>query len=232
MSSGSPMNSNCDTRSSIIGNSRSSTTALPLSTVRKAARATTSSIMSSGARLWPTELELEHEWGAARGKHQLRGHDDENYLQLTPPENIGAMWPFSRNIGAGAQSRCQSVYLWAAGPASSEIAGTSALHTVNLLFNKEVGNNSSGATAFHGMAIASADQQSNQPGFGLLGMTRPRCPGKLAASNIASGPCWSACKTSRPTASSNRSRLPVRTDRGHRARRSAGVSNTKSRFDL
>ena len=85
-----------------------------------------------------------------------------------------------------------------------EIAGIGALHTLNLLFTRTVGNNSTETTEFNPrLAVAAADQSADSsPGSSItVRSTKSSTPASPPTSSTASGRFSSASKISRPMAS-------------------------------
>jgi high-affinity iron transporter len=138
-------------------------------------------------------VELENELAAPSGENiTYEATTIENYFQLTPTGKYwGDLALFAEYSHPASRSGAKSFTF---GPLAQtqlgEIAGVDALHTVNLLFTKEVGNNRSDATPFF-LAWQSRFliDPHIQPGVEYYGMIdNLSAPAKLADQQHRIGP--------------------------------------------
>jgi high-affinity iron transporter len=138
-------------------------------------------------------VELEHELAAPTAENiTYEATTTENYFQLTPTGKYwGDLALFAEYSQPAHKADAKSFTF---GPLAQtefgEIAGFGALHTLNLLFTKEVGNNSTTGTPFFAAWQSRLLINSYiQPGFEYYGMIdNLSAPGKLADQQHRIGP--------------------------------------------
>jgi high-affinity iron transporter len=138
-------------------------------------------------------VELEHELEAPPGENiTYEATSIENYLQLTPTGKYwGDLAMFAEYSQPAHKADAKSFTF---GPLAQtelgEVAGFGALHTLNLLFTREVGNNATSATPlFIAWQSRLLINPYIQPGFEYYGMIDDvAAPGKLADQQHRIGP--------------------------------------------
>jgi high-affinity iron transporter len=138
-------------------------------------------------------VELENELAAPSGENiTYEATTIENYFQLTPTGKYwGDLAMFGEYSHPASRSNAKSFTF---GPLAQtefgEIAGFGALHTLNLLFTREVGNNSTTGTPFFIAWQSRLLINSHiQPGLEYYGMIdNLSAPGKLADQQHRIGP--------------------------------------------
>jgi high-affinity iron transporter len=138
-------------------------------------------------------VELEHELAAPPGENiTYEATTVENYFQLTPTGKYWGDLAFFAEYSQPAHRADAKAFTF--GPLAQtqfgEIAGFGLLHTLNLLFTREVGNNSTNATPlFTAWQSRLLINQYIQPGFEYYGMIEDLgAPGKLADQQHRIGP--------------------------------------------